>query len=208
LKNSNFKFEKSKFQFQIFEYNFSAVNDLKWKCCKHKSYRTHQDLQLLFWKTFHVTLFVQFKIWISKNRKFKQDFQTPNNVRWKSHEHKSCISQQDLQLLFWKTFHITLFEPFKIWISKNGKCKQDFQTPNDVRWKSHKHKSCISQQDLQLLFWKTFHVTLFEPFKKGKFKQHFETPNEFIWKSHEHESCTTHQDVQLLFWSFLHLRKW
>ena len=38
-----------------FELNFKIENDLKLKYCKHQSCKTHQDLQLLIWSSFHVT---------------------------------------------------------------------------------------------------------------------------------------------------------
>ena len=74
--------------------------DLKWKCCKHQSCRTHLDVQLFLWLSFHVTKFEQFKFWISLNDNFKQNFETPNDLNSKSHEHKSCSTHRALQLLF------------------------------------------------------------------------------------------------------------
>ena len=134
-------------------YNFHVHDFLRWN---------HLVFQNIVW----ICHFLKFKIWISKNGNLKQHFQRVNDFSWKSQQQQqSCRTHQDLQLLFWKTSHVTLFVQFKIWISKNGKFKQDFQTPNHVRWKSHEHKSCISQQDLHRLFWKTFDVTLFEAFK-------------------------------------------
>ena len=40
-------------------------------------------LQLLFLSSFHVTLFYQFKIWISKNDNFNQHFKAVNGFSWK-----------------------------------------------------------------------------------------------------------------------------
>ena len=67
--------------------------------------RTHQVLQLLFWLSFRVTKFEQFKFWISRNDSFKQEFDTPNDFRLKSYEHKSYSTHQGLQLLFWSFLH-------------------------------------------------------------------------------------------------------
>ena len=129
------------------------------KSHEHKSCRTHRDLQLLFWSSFHVTKFEQFKIWISINSNFKQDFETLNNFSCKSYEHKSYRTHQYLQLLFRSYFHLTKFEQLKFWISINGNFKQDFETLNDFNNKSREHKSCWTHHYLQLLFWSLLHVT-------------------------------------------------
>ena len=95
---------------------FEIPNDFSWKCHEYQSFRTHQDLQLLFWSSFRVTKLEQFKFWILKNNKFKLDFKTPNDFIWKSDEYQSCRTHQDLQLLFWSFLHPTKFRQFKIWI--------------------------------------------------------------------------------------------
>ena len=58
------------------------------------------------WSYFHVTKFEQFKISISINDTFKQNFEIPN-LNSKSYEQKSCRTHQDLQLLFWSFLHPT-----------------------------------------------------------------------------------------------------
>jgi hypothetical protein len=64
-------------------------------------------LQLLFLSYFHVTLFYQLQIWILKSGNFEPYFEVVNDFSWKSHEHKSCRTNQDLQLLFWSFVHRT-----------------------------------------------------------------------------------------------------
>ena len=130
LKNSKFKFKK-------FKRSFLWQNDFKWESCQLQSSITFLDLQLWFWSSFHATLFYQLKIWISKNINLKQHFPRVTDLSWKSHEHTSCTTHQDLQLLFWSSFHVTLFYDFKIWISKNVNLKRHFKRVNDFSWKTH-----------------------------------------------------------------------
>ena len=136
-----------------------TLNEIKWKCCKHKSCITHQHVQLLFWSSCHVTLFERFKIWNSNNYNLKQHFERVYDFNWKSHEYESCTTHQDVQLLFWSSFHVMNFERFKIWISENNNFKQDFETLNDFSWKTHEYQSCSTHQDVQLMFWSFLHLT-------------------------------------------------
>ena len=70
--------------------NFETPNDLKSKFDKHQSYRGHEDLQLLFWSSCHLTKFEPFKFEILKNDKFEPKFETQNDFNIKSDEYKSC----------------------------------------------------------------------------------------------------------------------
>jgi len=108
--------------------------------------------------------------WMIQNLKFKQ--LQPETTIWKSiwfqlksHEYKSCTTHQDVQLLFWLSFHVMNFEWFKIWILENDNFKPDFQPLNDFSWKTHKNQICRTHQDVQLIFWSSFHLIKFEPFK-------------------------------------------
>ena len=136
-----------------------TLNEIKWKYCKHKSCITHQHVQLLFWSSYHVTLFERFKFWNSNNFNFKQYFERVNDFTWKTHEYQSCRTHQYVQLLFWSYFHLTKLEQFKFWILLNSNFKQDFETLNDFNNKSREHKSCWTHHYLQLLFWSLLHVT-------------------------------------------------
>ena len=49
----------------------------------------------------------------------------------KSDEYQSCITHQDLQLLFCSSFRVTKVEQFKFWILKNDKFKPNFEISND-----------------------------------------------------------------------------
>jgi len=51
---------------------------------------THQDLQLLFWSSCHLTKFEPFKFEILKNDKFEPKFETQNDFNIKSDEYQSC----------------------------------------------------------------------------------------------------------------------
>jgi len=84
-----------------------------------------------------------FKIFeILKNDKFEQKFETLNDFRCKSDEYKSCSTHKDLQLLFWSSYHLTKFEPFKFEILKNNKFEPRFETQNDFNIKSDAYQSC------------------------------------------------------------------
>jgi hypothetical protein len=62
-------------------------------------------LHVVFCSSFHLTVF--YLILNLKNDNFKRHFKTLNYFSWKSHEHKSCRTHQDLQLLFWSFLHQT-----------------------------------------------------------------------------------------------------
>ena len=84
--------------------------------------------------------------------KFKPNFKTLNDFRCKSDKHKSCSTHQDVQLLFWSSYHLTKFEPFKFEILKNDKFEPKFETQIDFNIKSDEYKSCSTHEYLQLLF--------------------------------------------------------
>ena len=114
---------------------------------------------------------------------------------------------------FWSSYHVTLFERFKIWNSNNFNLKQYFERVNDFSWKTHEYQSCRTHQYVQLLFWSYFHLTKFEQLKfwislNSNFKQDFKTLNDFNNKSHEHKSCWNPHYLQLLFWPLLHMTKY
>ena len=84
-----------------------------------------------------------------------------------------------LRLLFCPSFHVTEFYLFEFWISKNSNFKCHFETLNDFRWKCHKHKSCKTYQDLQLLFWLFLHPSRKTTFEFLKFEfQFFQTTSD------------------------------
>ena len=104
-----------------------------------------------------VTNFEQFKFWISQNNSFKHDFQPLNDFSCKGDEYKRCWTHHYLQRLFWSSLYLTKFEQFKFWISENDSFKPDFQPLNDFSCKGDEYKSCITRQDLLLLFWPFLH---------------------------------------------------
>ena len=77
-----------------------------------------------------------------KFNKFKPNFQTLNDIICKSDEYKTCSTHQDLQLLFWLSYHLTKFKHFKFEILKNDKFEQKFETQNDFNIKSDEYQSC------------------------------------------------------------------
>ena len=56
----------------------------------YQSCRGHEDLQLLFWSSCHLTKFEPFKFEILKNDKFEPKFETQNDFNIKSDEYQSC----------------------------------------------------------------------------------------------------------------------
>ena len=58
---------------------------------ENQSCRGHEDLQLLFWSSCHLTKFDPLKFEISKNDKFKPKFETQNDFNIKSDEYQSFI---------------------------------------------------------------------------------------------------------------------
>ena len=83
--------------------------------------------------------------------KFKLNFQTLNDFRCKSGEDKSCSTHQDLQLLFWSSYHLTKFEPFKFEILKNDKFEPKFETQNDFNIKSDEYVKVMNTKVVQLI---------------------------------------------------------
>jgi len=59
---------------------------------ENQSCRGHEDLQLLFWSSCHLTKFEPFKFEISKNDKFEPKFETQNDFNIKSDEYQSCLN--------------------------------------------------------------------------------------------------------------------
>ncbi len=70
-------------------------------------------------------------IWISKYNNFKQHFKILNDFKWKNCQQQSCITYQDLQLLFWSFLHITFFEQFEFECENMTTSKPNFQILND-----------------------------------------------------------------------------
>ena len=77
-------------KFDKFKPNFQTINDFRCKSDEYKSCSTHQDLQLLFLSSCHLTKFEPFKFEILKNDKFEPKFETQNNFNIKSDEYQSC----------------------------------------------------------------------------------------------------------------------
>jgi len=88
------------------------------------------------------------------------------------------------------------------------KFKCNFPWINDFQWKSSQLQSCITFQDLQLLFCLFLNLRLFENFKfqMWEIKRNFHWIHDFKSKSCQLQSCITFWDLELLFRSFLHLR--
>ena len=86
------KFEPFKFEIlknDKFEPEFETQNDFNIKSDEYKSCSTHQDLQLLFWSSCHLTKFEHFKFGILINDKFEPKFETQNDFNIKSDEYQS-----------------------------------------------------------------------------------------------------------------------
>ena len=81
------------------------LDDFFLKFSKIMLYPFFVFLLLLVCSSFHVTVFYLFEFWISKNDNFKRHFGTLIDFSWKKHEHRSCRTYQDLQLLFWSFLH-------------------------------------------------------------------------------------------------------
>ena len=64
-------------KFEIWQ--IQTLNDFICKSDEYKSCSTHQDLELLFWLSCHLTKFEPFKFEILKNDKFKPKFETQNH---------------------------------------------------------------------------------------------------------------------------------
>ena len=126
--------------------------------------------------------FTHFKIWNLKFDKFKPNFKTLNDFRCKSNEYKSCSTHQDLQLLFWSSYYLTKFEPFKFKILKNDKLEPKFETQIDFNIKSdeyhfillrnNQYKSCRSWWVIQLWYLSVFQLKSFGV-PKSCLKLHF-----------------------------------
>ena len=54
-----------------FKFDFQLLNDFSCKGNEYQCCITRQDPQLIFWSSFHLTKFDQFKFWISINVNFK-----------------------------------------------------------------------------------------------------------------------------------------
>ena len=79
-----------KFKIWQVQTKFQTLNDFRCKSDEYKSCSTHQDLQLLFWLSCHLTKFEPFKFEILKNDKFEPKFETQNDFDIKSDEYQSC----------------------------------------------------------------------------------------------------------------------
>jgi len=109
-------FQQLKFwisKYENFKYNFGIANDYECKSHQLQDFRTHWDLQLLFWLFLDSNLLKAFKIWILKYKNFKYNFGIVNDFKWKGHHQQSCITHRGLQLLFWSFLYQTLFEQFE-----------------------------------------------------------------------------------------------
>ena len=63
--------------FDAYKLDFGTLNCLKLKCFEYQVCSSHQDIQLLFWSTFHLRKFGRFKFVIFKFRRLQTSFRNP-----------------------------------------------------------------------------------------------------------------------------------
>jgi hypothetical protein len=98
---------------------FKILDGFKLKSYEYQNSLTSQDLHFVLWPFLHLTHFEWFKFWISKIYKDKLFFKILDGFQLKSHEYQVCLTSQDLHIVLWSFLHLTDFEWFKFWISKN-----------------------------------------------------------------------------------------
>jgi hypothetical protein len=122
--------------------------------------------------------FSNFKIF--KNGTFEPKFEIQSDLNLKCDEYQSFSTNEDLQLWYRSSWHLTKFEPFKFKFFKNGRFDPKFETQNDLNMKRDEYHSCSTNEDLQLWYLSFLHLKKFEPFKfeilkNGTFDPKFET---------------------------------
>ena len=108
-------------------------NKLERRNNKNKSRRYRWVIKIRKWLLFNLNhILPKNFVWSSHDSKFKF-LSCSNEFLWGNDWNQSSRYRWDIQLLFWSFLHPTLFEQFKIWISKYNNFKQKFQIVNEFK---------------------------------------------------------------------------